>query len=222
MTSCGCQEEKKRLQKIADLTDKRFGMLTAIRPTAARKNHSVVWECLCDCGNTVLESQVALSRGRTLSCGCMKKEQEQERLETLPKENAGKRFGRLTILRAVNEDGVQYLCRCDCGNEKVARLSALKTGKVQSCGCLNKDHGKLLIHDLTGQQFGYLTAIRPTDERRHRAVVWECKCICGKTTYVAANSLKGGNTRSCGCKGKGKPQENRGGTREGTESRGKP
>lgn len=208
--SCGCEKVQNPSQKGKSIEGQRFGRLIAIRPTEERKNKSVVWECLCDCGNTVLENQVALTRGRTLSCGCLQKEQEEERLNALTKENAGKRFGRLTILHAVTEADskrVQYVCRCDCGNEKLARLPALERGLVQSCGCLNKDLGKQMIHDLTGQQFGYLTVIRKTDERRNRAVVWECKCVCGKTTYVAANTLKCGNTKSCGCKGKGKTQE---------------
>ena len=208
--SCGCERVQNPSQMGKSIEGKRFGRLTAIRPTEERKNNSVVWECKCDCGNTVLENQVALARGRTLSCGCMKKEQEQIRLEALTKENAGKRFGRLTILRAVTEDGssqVKYACRCDCGNEIYAQLTALERGLVKSCGCLIKDFGKQKLHDLTGQQFGYLTVVRKTDERRNRAVVWECKCVCGKTTYVAASTLKRGNTKSCGCKGKGKPQE---------------
>ena len=206
--SCGCADAQKPALRGKSIEGKRFGWLTAIRPTEERRNKSVVWECRCDCGNTVLENQVALSRGRVLSCGCMPKAQEQERLDALTKENAGKRFGRLTILHAVTEDGskrVQYVCRCDCGNEIRARLSAMKSGLVQSCGCLIKDFGKQKAHDLTGQQFGYLTVIRKTDERRGRAVVWECRCVCGKTTYVAASTLKRGNTKSCGCKGK--PQE---------------
>ncbi len=28
-----------------------------------------------------------------------------------------------------------WLCRCDCGNEKIVRSDMLKAGSVQSCGC---------------------------------------------------------------------------------------
>lgn len=210
--SCGCEKVQNPSQQGKAIEGKRFGRLTAIRPTNERKNNSVVWECLCDCGNTVLENQVALSRGRTLSCGCIRKEQVQQKLDALTKENAGRRYGRLTILHAVTEDGnerVQYVCRCDCGNEVRANLQLLERGQVQSCGCLNKELGKQKIHDLTNQRFGYLTVIRRTEERRNRAVVWECKCDCGNTAFVIGSSLLRGNTKSCGCKGKRAPKEPR-------------
>lgn len=53
--------------------------------------------------------------------------------------------------------------------------------------------------DLTGQRFGKLVAIRPTDERRHEGVVWECRCECGNTAFVSVNHLQNGHTQSCGC-----------------------
>jgi hypothetical protein len=30
-------------------------------------------------------------------------------------------------------------------------------------------------------------------------VVWECKCSCGRTHYVAANDLNSHRIESCGC-----------------------
>lgn len=53
--------------------------------------------------------------------------------------------------------------------------------------------------DITGQRFGKLTAIRPTEERKDGSVVWECRCECGNTCYVSIHSLVTGDTRSCGC-----------------------
>lgn len=55
------------------------------------------------------------------------------------------------------------------------------------------------VRDLTGQVFGKLTALRPTDERRGSSVVWECACECGNTTLVASTCLVKGDTTSCGC-----------------------
>lgn len=59
-----------------DLTGKKFGRLTVIRETDQRKSGSVVWECKCDCGNTVFVSQNHLSRGATVSCGCYNAEKD--------------------------------------------------------------------------------------------------------------------------------------------------
>lgn len=50
----------------------------------------------------------------------------------------GQRFGRLTAISKVGSSrgNSLWLCKCDCGNEKVVRLPNLKNG-TKSCGCLN-------------------------------------------------------------------------------------
>lgn len=54
-----------------DITNMRFGYLTALYPTEKRKsNGSVVWHCRCDCGNEVDVSSGSLIREHTRSCGC--------------------------------------------------------------------------------------------------------------------------------------------------------
>jgi hypothetical protein len=58
----------------------------------------------------------------------------------------GQRFGRLTVLKRTDDyispSGnrlVQWLCRCDCGSEKITTSASLKRGTAQSCGCLHKE-----------------------------------------------------------------------------------
>jgi hypothetical protein len=51
----------------------------------------------------------------------------------------GKRFGKLLVKKFSyqNKERAYYWeCRCDCGNNIVARGSHLKSGFVRSCGCL--------------------------------------------------------------------------------------
>ncbi|MCL2776186.1 MAG: hypothetical protein FWD71_23035 [Oscillospiraceae bacterium] len=55
------------------------------------------------------------------------------------------------------------------------------------------------MKNLTGQRFGKLLAVRATDQRKGGSIVWECKCDCGKTAYIRANTLNSGGARSCGC-----------------------
>lgn len=52
----------------------------------------------------------------------------------------GKRFGHLTVLkRDEKSDGKpRWLCRCDCGNEKVVSSDSLRRGRVKSCGCYRR------------------------------------------------------------------------------------
>lgn len=53
--------------------------------------------------------------------------------------------------------------------------------------------------DITGQQFGEFTVLRFAETVKSRAY-WECQCSCGKITKVRGDHLRGGKTKSCGCK----------------------
>ena len=53
--------------------------------------------------------------------------------------------------------------------------------------------------DITGQQFGRLTALELVPERKHGGRCWLCKCSCGTLIIARADQLKSGDTRSCGC-----------------------
>jgi hypothetical protein len=58
--------------------------------------------------------------------------------------SAGSLFGRLTVIEkvGVRNRHMLYRCKCDCGNEKNIRGSALVSGNTESCGCKNKDQAK--------------------------------------------------------------------------------
>lgn len=53
--------------------------------------------------------------------------------------------------------------------------------------------------DISGMQFGFLTAIEPTEKRDRKDVVWLCRCKCGNVVELAATRLILNNTLSCGC-----------------------
>ena len=55
--------------------------------------------------------------------------------------------------------------------------------------------------NLTNQKFSRLTALGPTDKRQKGtgAIIWKCKCDCGRIKSVPAGALKYGNIKSCGC-----------------------
>lgn len=46
------------------------------------------------------------------------------------------KFGRLTAISYVGSG--KWLCKCDCGNEKVVRSCHLREGHTRSCGCLSR------------------------------------------------------------------------------------
>ena len=124
--------------KTPDLTGRRFGRLLVqsqgMEIMGGRRQS--VCRCLCDCGREVRVAASHLCKADgtppkqpTLSCGCAK---------TLG-DLTGKKFGMLTVLRETANDkkaGRQWVCRCGCGNETVVSASALASGFVRSCGCL--------------------------------------------------------------------------------------
>lgn len=55
------------------------------------------------------------------------------------------------------------------------------------------------VEDLSGKQFGRLTALNVSSFSKNGGAVWACKCSCGKLKNVQAGHLKGGQIKSCGC-----------------------
>lgn len=55
------------------------------------------------------------------------------------------------------------------------------------------------LNDLTGKQFGKLTAIKRVGSDNQRNAVWECKCDCGIVTKIRSSGLLSGDYISCGC-----------------------
>lgn len=54
----------------------------------------------------------------------------------------GQKFGRLTVIKRVEnnkQNGLMWLCKCECGNICVITSNHLKNGHTKSCGCLQKE-----------------------------------------------------------------------------------
>lgn len=122
----------------------------------------------------------------------------------------GQRFGRLTVLckdaNRITNSGSYWICRCDCGNVKSIRSSALRRGEIQSCGCLRDEKiqkvGQQHFDDLTGRRFGYLTVLKKDEKRSGEKIYWICQCDCGNICSVSAVQLRKkdvNRTVSCGC-----------------------
>jgi len=74
----------------------------------------------------------------------------------------GMRFGRLVVLRRCERNSIggkaRWECRCDCGANHEAASDLLKSGKISSCGCLQREllqsrnHLTKFKHGKTGTQ----------------------------------------------------------------------
>lgn len=61
--------------------------------------------------------------------------------KTVKDDLSGKVFGRYLVLEFVPDDSdyAKFLCRCECGTEKIVMSQSLKKGATMSCGCYSRD-----------------------------------------------------------------------------------
>lgn len=131
-----------------NLIGKRFGRLTVLYRTTNSSNNRARWACECDCGNIIAVTTSDLKNGHTKSCGCLKKELSIQRHEI---DETNNRYGKLTVLRKIGKTKdrhTTWLCKCDCGNEIITVGRVLRSGEVQSCGCLRMSTGEYKIAQL--------------------------------------------------------------------------
>lgn len=95
--SCGC----KRGYNFRDLTNKRFGMLTAIKVVGTTKNNGYLWQCKCDCGNYKDVSLSNLTSGKIVSCGCYQKSKA--------KDNAKKAMQKFKERNLIEDTNIAFL-----------------------------------------------------------------------------------------------------------------
>lgn len=136
------------MSKLLDLTGMRFGRLTVIKRAENVVQQSgetrTAWRCKCDCGAEIVARSTDLRTGKKKSCGCYRRE---FRVHDL----TGQKFGRLTAIKPIenNGHGIEWLCKCDCGNETVVRCDGLVTGHASSCGCYNRELKRNYSHGMS-------------------------------------------------------------------------
>lgn len=192
------------MPQAVNLVGKKFNKLTALERDfeiqKIKKSKDVWWKCQCDCGNIISVNGKTLRAGKIKSCGC-------EKPQYAFKDLTGQRFGRLIILEKTEErknNSIVWKCQCDCGNICFKDSHSLNKGSTKSCGCLVKDNAKIQglknAQDISGQQFGHLTALYQLDEiQQGSGHFWVCQCDCGNIKKITIHNLKSGRTTSCGC-----------------------
>ena len=72
----------KHLKRVQDLSGSVFGSLLAVKQVGQNTKNQWIWECLCECGKTVLVVSDSLRRGHTQSCGCLRLKRLRESITT--------------------------------------------------------------------------------------------------------------------------------------------
>ncbi len=190
--SCGCiKQDNLHPQTVKDLTGQRFGMLVAIKPVEQRTGSGgAVWLCECDCGCECHVSSTSLVEGNTKSCGCLKAKQHPERWKVKP----GDQFGRLIALEPTQGTdkygSIIWQCHCTCGNDAFVSSRSLRSGKVQSCGCLgdeNREMHSTLRYMVENTNIAKIKSKRPYKGSKSRGVWYNSK----RNRYVPTLKFKG-------------------------------
>lgn len=182
----------------------RFGALIVLAE-GDRSNGYVRMLVSCDCGTERMIRRNNLMAGKARSCGCVRKVSAPRLSDPVKRDLVGQVFGRLTVIKDSGQRNAQrrlmWLCRCECGSDKLASTTNLVRGITSSCGCLQVEQARARVYvDLTGRRFGALVAISPSDERDNANYVrWNVRCDCGMVKTVRSNSLTQGEIISCGC-----------------------
>lgn len=130
--------------KPRNLTGLRFTLLTAIKVVGKHKSGSLLWECLCDCGNVKNVPTSRLVNGTTHSCGCYRS-----------------RVAR-TRTNQVWNTGLKYCTKTD------SEVFKSKTGWTQAafrkygttCAVCGWDKARCDVHHVVGKKDGGLNTLK--------------------------------------------------------------
>ena len=112
----------------------------------------------------------------------------------------GQTFGRLTVIaydsdRLHNKNGTYWLCQCSCGSEMKSILGEhLKSGKIQSCGCLWKEkisgeNNWLWKGGVTSENDQARTCYEGKEwiKEVYKKCFYTCQC-CGESKHLIKNA----------------------------------
>ena len=122
--------------------------ITVINKAPNMGKHTA-WNCLCDCGASVVIRGDQLRSGIAKSCGCLFREISAENCRKIGQNNKGRAaahrknlinqvFDRLTVIEyyeTINGRG-HWRCLCECGEEAIVATDHLLSGHTKSCGCI--------------------------------------------------------------------------------------
>ena len=111
---------------------------------------------------------------------------------------SGETFGKLQVISQApsrftpqGKPITMWLCRCDCGNEKIIAGQSLRKGLTKSCGCLTDV-------DLSGKRVGHLLVLNQVESDKKKCRQWLCQCDCGNTTVKTTAELNSQHVKTCG------------------------
>lgn len=116
------------------------------------------------------------------------------------KNRVGDRYGRLLVIKHAGKDHRNkhlWLCKCDCGNEKVVVSDNLSSGKSNSCGCLKVEflaNSAFQFRGIENREDAVLKVQYSHLKRRHKKIDSKNKII----DFKVFKNLSKSNCKYCG------------------------
>lgn len=182
---------------FVDISGQQHGRLTAIKRVedyvSPKGSHIARWLCKCDCGKEIIILRNTWNRVQ--SCGCIRAEKAAATTKIKP----GQRYGKWAVIKSVPLDktyanGLRtgWLCRCDCGTERVVTAKSLTSGESRSCGCVTFEKAAQRLGGAIGMYEGTMiskiTQTAPTKANKTgvRGVSWSNR----EKKYIARIGLQ--------------------------------
>lgn len=115
-------------------------------------------------------------------------------------DRTGLKYGRLTVLKHNGKDKRNkhlWLCKCECGNEKVVVSDNLSSGKSNSCGCLKAEflaNSGFQFRGIENREDAVLKVQYSHLKRRHKKLDTKNKVI----DFKVFKNLSKSNCKYCG------------------------
>jgi len=147
------------LEKYSYLIGTTINKWTVLELKNDRRHADAI--CKCECGTIKPVNIRNLISGNSKDCGCGRKKMLSK---TKSKDLTGMRFGKLTVIKALDETNKfnrkVYLCQCDCGNTTYVSSSSLTTNHTLSCGCLTSYYNSYIANFLEELNIEYIAEYR--------------------------------------------------------------
>lgn len=117
-----------------DLLGKRFGRLVVINYKGQQNRRRTMWECMCECGKTVIVDASHLKSNHTTSCGC--KVKETAGMINFKNGLSTSRLGRIyynMINRCYRENNPEYYLYGGRGIQVCGEWKNKETGFIKFC-----------------------------------------------------------------------------------------
>lgn len=137
------------MRKIIDMTGKKCGKWIVIKRLQNDKHNNTVYYCRCECGKFRNILGPSLRKMKSDSA-CRNCSSIFSKYANKPKHDlTQKKIFHLTALYPIKKKNIHrknsgdwhWMCRCECGKEKLVIAHHLLDGTTKSCGCLISNTG---------------------------------------------------------------------------------